>query len=298
MKSAFECPPSMQLQKDPIFLPESLKERCLHLFKLIEDAGGRPQVVGGSVRDALLGEPVKDIDIEVFGLPVRELENLLTPHYPVDEVGKAFSVFKIRGIDIDISLPRRESKSGEGHKGFAVEGDPNMDRREAAGRRDFTVNAISWDPVEDRIFDPFDGLADLERGILRHTTERFSEDPLRVLRAMQIAARFSFQVFSDTVELCRRMEPENLPLERIFEEFRKLLLKGREISVGLDFLRSCGWLRNFPELDSLIGCEQEPEWHPEGDVWIHTLHCMDAFAKERTGDDWGRPCRRFRRPLP
>ncbi len=276
----------MLLEKNPQFLPEALKERCRHLFKLIANAGGRPQLVGGSVRDALLGEPVKDVDIEVFGLPAQELEDLLTTHHPVDQVGRAFSVFKIRGMDIDISIPRRESKSGEGHKGFAVEGDPNMDRREAAGRRDFTVNAISWDPIENRIFDPFNGIADLEKRILRHTTDRFSEDPLRVLRAMQIAARFNFEISPETVELCRHIEPENLPPERIFEEFRKLLLKGRKISIGFRFLQACNWIRYFPELESLIGCEQEPEWHPEGDVWIHTLHCMDAFASERTGAEW------------
>ncbi len=276
----------MKLEKEPVFLPASFKDKCLHLFKLIENAGGKPQLVGGSVRDALLGEPVKDVDIEVFGLPVRKLEDLLSDHYSVDEVGKAFSVFKIRGIDIDISLPRRESKSGEGHRGFEIEGDPNMGPKEAAGRRDFTVNAISWDPIENRILDPFGGLKDLERGILRHTTEKFSEDPLRVLRAMQLAARFRFQVSADTVELCRHIEPENLPPERVFEEFRKLLLKGRKISKGLDFLRSCDWLKYFPELNFLVGCKQEPEWHPEGDVWVHTLHCMDAFAEERTEDDW------------
>jgi tRNA nucleotidyltransferase (CCA-adding enzyme) len=124
---------------------------------------------------------------------------------------------------------------------------------------------------------------DLENRVLRHTTERFAEDPLRVLRGMQFAARFELRPASETIELCRHIEPEGLAPERILGEWKKLILRGTRPSLGLAFLRDCGWIRHFPELEALIGCEQNPRWHPEGDVWTHTLHCMDVFASERIG---------------
>ena len=128
-------------------------------------------------------------------------------------------------------------------------------------------------------------MGDLKNKILRHTSERFSEDPLRVLRAMQFAARFNLDVAPETVELCSKIEMENLPEERIFEEWKKLILKGVEISRGLFFLRDCGWVKYFRELADMAGCPQDPRWHPEGDVYVHTAHCMDSFAKKRVGDD-------------
>jgi tRNA nucleotidyltransferase (CCA-adding enzyme) len=155
---------------------------------------------------------------------------------------------------------------------------------EALARRDFTVNSIALEPETGRLIDPYSGVRDLQARTLRHTSAQFSEDPLRVLRAMQFAARFDFEVAPETVALCRTIEPEGLARERIFEEWRKLMLRGVRSSRGLQFLRASGWVRYFPELEALIGCEQEPEWHPEGDVWTHTLHCMDAFGRERTGD--------------
>jgi tRNA nucleotidyltransferase (CCA-adding enzyme) len=259
------------------------------LCSSVQAAGGRAQLVGGCVRDALLGLPAVDLDVEVYGIEAARLIELLSAHFPLDLVGESFGVVRLQGLPIDVSLPRRESKRGLGHRGFEIHSDPGMDPRDAASRRDFTINAIAFDPESGRIFDPFGGIADLENRVLRHTTEKFVEDPLRVLRGMQFAARFELQPAPETLELCRQIEPEGLASERILGEWKKLILRGKRPSLGLAFLRDSGWVRHFPELEALIGCEQNPRWHPEGDVWIHTQHCMDAFAKERIGverEDW------------
>jgi len=257
---------------------------CLQVAREVQAAGGCAFIVGGWVRDALLGLQPKDVDMEVFGLETEQLEALLSRAFRIDRVGRSFAVFKLKGLPIDVSLPRRESKSGTGHKGFEVVGDPHLRIIDAARRRDFTLNALLWDPLEGELHDPFSGRRDLEAGILRHVSEKFSEDPLRVLRGMQFIARFELRPAEETLELCRKIEPESLPRERIFEEWRKLLLQGRRPSLGLEFLRSTDWLRYFPELAALVGCEQDPQWHPEGDVWTHTGHCLDVFARQRTGE--------------
>jgi len=253
------------------------------LCDAVRAAGGRANVVGGCVRDALLGLPATDLDVEVFGIDSSRLVELVSSRFPLDLVGESFGVIRLRGLPIDVSLPRRESKRGLGHRGFEIQSDPQMDPEEAASRRDFTINAIALDSCSGQILDPFDGVSDLNRRILRHTTEKFSEDPLRVLRGMQLAARFELHPAPETIDLCRRIEPEGLAPERIFGEWKKLILDGVRPSLGLAFLRDCGWIRHFPELEALIGCEQNPRWHPEGDVWTHTLHCMDVFAAERIG---------------
>lgn len=252
----------------------------------VRAAGGTALFVGGCVRDALLGRTPKDFDIECYGLEPRALERALRSKFEINPVGKSFGVFKIKGAEIDVALPRRESKSGSGHGGFTVEGDPFMSVEEAGARRDFTVNAIYWDPETGELLDPHHGIRDLETKTLRHTSPAFAEDPLRVLRAMQFLSRFEFSPAPETVALCACIEPEGLPAERLFDEWRKLVVKGVRPSLGLAFLRDCGWVKYYPELEALIGVEQDPQWHPEGDVWIHTLHCMDAFAKARTGDEW------------
>jgi tRNA nucleotidyltransferase (CCA-adding enzyme) len=252
----------------------------------VRAAGGRALLVGGCVRDALMGRVPKDIDIECYGLEPRALEKALRSKFEINTVGRSFGVFKIKDAAIDVALPRRESKHGTGHTGFVVEGDPFMSIAEAGARRDFTVNAIYWDPVTGELLDPHGGIRDLESKVLRHTSPAFAEDPLRVLRAMQFLARFEFTAAPETVALCSRIDPENLPAERLFDEWQKLVVKGVKPSLGLAFLRECGWVRHYPELEALIGVEQDSQWHPEGDVWIHTLHCMDAFAKARTGDVW------------
>ena len=199
---------------------------AMSIAHAVRDAGGRALVVGGWVRDRLRGQPSKDIDIEVFGLPAERVRALLEAMGRVETVGESFQVFKAG--DIDVSLPRRESKAGRGHKGFAVTGDPAMSLEEAARRRDFTVNAISWDPLTGEYEDPFDGRADLKRRVLRVVDARtFPDDSLRVLRAVQFAARFDLELTADTIEICRRIPLDDLPAERVWGEVEKLLFAPR-----------------------------------------------------------------------
>ena len=252
----------------------------------VRQAGGRALLVGGCVRDRLLGLDPKDFDIECFGISSADLQRVLAERFELDLVGASFGVIKLHHHDIDVALPRRETKLGLGHRAFEMEYDPSLTIAEASARRDFTVNAIYQDPLTDEIIDPWNGRADLERRILRHVSPHFVEDPLRVLRGMQFVARFGLEPAPETIEICRAMTPEGLAAERLFEEWSKLLTKGISLSKGLNFLRDVGWVRYYPELERLIGCEQDPEWHPEGDVWNHTLCCLDAFARER--DERGR----------
>ena len=253
------------------------------LAKVIADAGGRALIVGGWVRDEILGLPPKDLDLEVYGLPVDRLRPILDACGRVDVVGESFTVYKIG--DIDVSLPRRESKTGRGHKGFSVEGDPHLPIQEAARRRDFTINAIARDPLTGEILDPFDGRRDLENRILKMVdTRTFGEDSLRVLRALQFAARFELTLDADTASLCRTIPLDDLPAERIWGEFEKLFLKARRPSIGLALAKDLGVLDQLlPELLPLADCPQDPEWHPEGDVWTHTLLVVDQ-ARQRIDD--------------
>jgi len=253
----------------------------------VRDAGGRALIVGGWVRDKLLGLPdSSNVDLEVFGVPGDRLRALLETFGRVEAVGESFQVYKIG--DIDVSLPRRDSKAGRGHRGFVVTGDPDMSIAEAARRRDFTVNAISWDPLTEEYFDPFDGRADLARRLLRvvdpHT---FGDDSLRVLRGVQFAARFALDVEPSTAALCREIPLDDLPPERVWGEFEKLLFAPKP-SIGFIIAMELGVIaRLFPELQALAGCPQEPEWHPEGDVWVHNLQVIDR-ARTRI-DDLPRP---------
>ena len=273
--------PRLRLQiADP-----ALRHTCEVVCELVRKNGGRALLVGGCVRDSALGLPAKDLDVEVYGIDASALEAVLSRRFAVNLVGQAFGVMKMQGVPIDIALPRRESKSGRGHRGFTIHSDPRMTPDDAAARRDFTINAIAIDPITNEIVDPYGGLHDLEHRVLRHVSTQFVEDPLRVLRGMQFAARFDCTVSPETTALCRTLHLECLAAERIFEEWKKLILLGIRPSQGLTFLRECGWLRFFPELHALVGCPQDPEWHPEGDVWTHTLHCMDAFAARRVGDE-------------
>ena len=227
------------------------------------------------MRDRLLGRPSKDIDIEVYGLAAPALRSLLERFGRVDAVGEQFTVFKVNGIDV--ALPRRESKTGRGHRGFDVQGDPSMSIAEASRRRDFTINAISWDPLTGEYFDPCHGREDLERRILRAVDpSTFGDDSLRVLRALQLAARFELLVDDATRDLCRSIALDDLPSERVFGEIEKLLLGARRPSVGFALGLDLGVIhRLLPEMAALVGCPQEPEWHPEGDVWTHTLMVID-----------------------
>lgn len=254
------------------------------ILALLQEAGGRPFLVGGCVRDALMGLTPKDLDIEVYGIGSREIENALRKKFGIIKVGAAFGVTKVKDQPIDISVPRRENRTGVRHQDFEVQADPTMTYREACERRDFTVNAILWNPFTGELVDPWNGLGDLKAKVLRHVSPKFSEDPLRVLRAMQFAARLEFSVAPETVQLCSTLTPQDLPAERIWEEWTKLILRGVKPSCGLHFLRACGWTKFFPELHAIIGVEQDSDWHPEGDVWNHTALCLDAYARERTHD--------------
>jgi len=252
---------------------------------LLRKAGGRPYLVGGCVRDLCLNTSPHDLDIEVFGLCEERLIASLSKSYHLEMVGKQFGVFIIKGLPYDIALPRTEAKWGPRHTDFKINSDPYLPLEKAAARRDFTINAIYLDPETGKICDPFHGQKDLQNRLLRHTSSQFEEDPLRVYRAMQFIARFDLECHPETVELCSKMAADSLPKERVWEEFKKLILKGYQISKGLNFLREVKWLKNFPELAALDGCLQDPHWHPEGDVWTHTLLCMDAFSRRRSHQD-------------
>jgi tRNA nucleotidyltransferase (CCA-adding enzyme) len=249
--------------------------------------GGRALLVGGWVRDRLLGLPSKDIDVEVFGIPAPQLRKILERFGPVNVVGESFTVYKVAGLDV--SLPRRDSKVAPGHRGFEVTGDPSMSVEEAASRRDFTINAISWDPLTDEYLDPFNGRRDLQARVLRAVDPRtFTDDSLRVLRGLHFAARFDLEMERGTRELYARIRLDDLPAERIWGEIEKLLLLPPRPSVGFTLALELGVIRQlFPELLALVDCPQEPEWHPEGDVWVHTLMVIDQ-ARKRI-DDLPRP---------
>jgi tRNA nucleotidyltransferase (CCA-adding enzyme) len=253
------------------------------IAQAVSERGGRALVVGGWVRDRLLRRPSKDVDVEVFGLDGDALRTTLEGFGSVNAVGESFTVYKVAGIDV--ALPRRDSKTGRGHRGFTVVGDPHMSVAEAARRRDFTINAISLDPLTGEYLDPFGGRVDLDRRTLRAVdATRFADDSLRVLRAVQFAARFEFELEARTAELCRRIPLDDLPAERIWGEWEKLLLQARRPSIGFRLALDLRVIeRLFPEIDALVGCPQEPEWHPEGDVWVHTLMVIDE-ARQRIDD--------------
>ena len=265
-----------------------LEPRIVEIAAAVRAAGGRAVVVGGWVRDHLQGTRSKDVDIEVFGLGVERLEAVLARFGDVLAIGRAFGVFRIAGLDVDFSLPRHDSKRGPGHRGFDVVPDPSLDFAEAARRRDLTVNSIGIDPLTAEVLDPHGGYADLERRVLRATDpEHFPEDPLRGLRVVQLAARLEMEPDEALVRLCRGLDLSELSGERVFEEFRKLLLRAARPSLGFEVLESTGQLRFFPELEALRGVEQDPEWHPEGDVWVHTLMVLDVAASLRAGREPG-----------
>lgn len=255
-------------------------DKAKQVIDLLLQAGATDCLfVGGIVRDILIGIESKDIDIEVYGIDYETIANTLRPYFRVDMVGKSFGVIKVDN-EIDLSLPRRETKTGKGHKGFDIEVDPSLTPSEALKRRDFTINSIGM-RINGTIYDPYDGKKDIERKLLRATSDAFGEEPLRVLRGMQFVSRFGFDTDDRTLELCRSLLPEfeTLSLERIWGEWFKWATKGRFPSKGLKFLQESGWMVKFPELAALEGCPQNPLWHPEGDVLSHTMLVCDAAAK-------------------
>ena len=264
-------------------MPDDPLARARDLAEAVRDAGGRALVVGGVVRDRLLGLDANDVDVEVFGIAEQRLPALLAAFGRVEPVGQSFPVYKVGTLDV--ALPRRESKTGRGHKGFTVIGDPTMTFAEAARRRDFTINAIGFDPLTGEHLDPFGGQADLSARRLRVVDpERFADDSLRVLRALQFVARFDLTVEAGTRALLASIPLDDLPSERVWGEIEKLLVQAPVPSRGLQLALEIGVIaRLFPELAALVGCPQEPEWHPEGDVWIHTLMVVDQ-ARTRIDD--------------
>ncbi len=314
--------------------PISLELR--RLIDAVRFVGSSPIIVGGSVRDWVLGLDPKDIDIECYGQPLEVLEKgLVEAGLKVDAVGRSFGVLKVtvtisstrcrvcaepaesndvigggadffscghpQGVTFDVSLPRSDNKVGEGHRGFVTTTDHNMSFRDASARRDFTINAMGLDPCHPKaealgmpiLLDPHGGMQDIKAGVLRHVSAAFDEDPLRVLRGCQFASRFGFTLAPDTIERCRNLKDElaTLPVERLWEEWKKLLLKGKKPSLGLQALVETGAIDLFPEVKALIGVAQDPEWHPEGQddplgsLWVH--NCMVTDQAVRVCDDDG-----------
>lgn len=252
-----------------------------------------PVVVGGYLRDMLLERESKDIDIEVYAVKNLEtLQKMLEQFGSVNAVGKSFGILKMRlgEYEIDFALPRRELKNAPGHRGFDVQLSGQMDFTTAALRRDFTINAIGYDLNSSLLLDPYGGQKDLEKGVLRCVNqETFVEDPLRILRAVQMAARFNLTCDETLLWLMQEMVTngalEELPKERLFGEFKKLLLKASRPSMGFNLMATLGILELFPELKALKGVHQDPLYHPEGDVWNHTMLALDAMADMRTEND-------------
>ncbi len=259
---------------------DALPQKVIDLATRVAADGGRAMLNGGCVRDELMGVDAKDWDVEVYGIQPERLLEIVGQFGEVNAVGEAFAVYKI-GSDLDVSLPRRERKQGAGHRGFLVEGDPNMSFEDACRRRDFTINAILRDVLTGEIVDPFDGRGDIGRKALRCVAkDTFAEDSLRVLGAAQFAGRFEFDIDPETIEVCKGIDLTDLPRERIWGEIEKLLLLSNRPSIGLRFLYDVGAIEQlFPELQLLAGVPQEPDWHPEGDVDVHTLMVVDEARK-------------------
>ena len=256
----------------------------LALAKAVKAEGGRALLVGGCVRDIVMKRTPKDWDLEVYGVEPATLRRVLDHFGPVNVVGEAFTVYKL-GSDVDVSIPRRERKTGRGHRAFVIEGDGSMSIEEASRRRDFTINAILMDPLNSEILDPCGGRIDIDKRTLRVVSaDTFTEDSLRVLRGAQFAARFEFDIEPSTIELCRNIDVTDLPAERIWGELEKLLLRSTRPSVGLEWLVRLRVVEQlFPEIGSLIEVPQDPVWHPEGDVFVHTQLVIDR-ARELIDD--------------
>ncbi len=263
------------------------REFVIEFAKQVADLGGRTYYVGGYVRDMMLGKPNKDIDVEVHGISQDDLVKILRFYGRVDIQGKSFGVLKVKGYDVDISQPRRERKTGDKHTDFSVEVDPFMGTEEAAKRRDFTMNALMQDVLNGEIIDHFGGMQDIKDKVIRHVNDKtFKEDPLRVLRAAQFAARFGFSIAPETKEIMTELDLSNLPRERINEEMKKALLKSEKPSMFFDALKETNQLdRWFPEVKALIDCPQNEHFHPEGDAYNHTMMVLDNLAKHRDEAD-------------
>ncbi|MFN0059184.1 MAG: CCA tRNA nucleotidyltransferase [Planctomycetota bacterium] len=287
-------------------LRPQLPDYVLEYTRAIAAAGGRALIVGGYVRDTLLGLDSKDYDFEVSGLDMDQLEQVLRRFGEVITVGRTFGVLMLKSQQhIDFSVPRRDNKVGRGHADFRCEFDPHMSFADAARRRDLTMNSMGLDPLTGEIIDPHGGQRDLAARRLRATDPAsFGEDPLRAVRVAQFRARFEMEPDAELAKLCAEISLDDLSGERLWTELEKLFLKSRRPSLGLEFLRTTGLLRFFPELAAMVDVPQDPIWHPEGDVWVHTMLVVDEAARARTGvvaDDllllYGALCHDIGKPL-
>ena len=259
----------------------AIHEALASISNAIASEGGKALLVGGCVRDTLLGALPQDFDVEVYGIPFPKLMDILSQCSSVSLAGESFGVIKVQGLPIDISIPHHTSTTGRKGCQTGMRPDAEITPQEAASRRDFTMNAMALDPLTGEILDYFGGRQDLEHHILRHTSEKFSEDPLRVLRGHQLAGRYGLTPAPDTISLAQDLLPEygTLAIERIWAEWYKWASFSKYPSFGLNWLRQTHWLQAYPELVALQGCPQDRRWHPEGDVWTHTLLVTDEAAR-------------------
>ena len=260
----------------------NLSNKLCRILNSIVAAGGKPMIVGGAVRDFIMGTDSADCDVEVYGMCADKLAATIRPFGSVCEVGKAFGIVKLRseGEEFDFSLPRTENKVGIGHKDYNVAVDPFMSPRAAAARRDFTMNSVYYDYIEGVVVDHYYGGEAIASKLLEPTSKAFKEDSLRILRGMQFAARFDMFASACCVNYATIMKAEYsaLPKERVWKEWEKWA-KGDYPQAGLQFLFDCNWTKLYPELYALVGCQQDPIWHPEGDAYVHTLYVCDAMAR-------------------
>lgn len=236
----------------------------------IVNKGGQPVLVGGLVRDYLLGQPGTDIDIEVFHISSSdELKLLLSPLGSISEVGASFGVWQYSGPEgsVDFSMPRLEQHTGPSHTDVSIQLDASLTFEAAASRRDFSVNAMGIDWGSHQLLDPFNGQDDLSGRILRHISPEFSSDPLRLLRAFQFSSRFGLTPHQDTVQLCRTMSLSNLSKDRLFEELKKWLLGSPHPSVGLPLLYELGVIQQWPEMMRYY----------ESDYWEKAGYAIDTM---------------------
>ena len=250
--------------------------------------GGRAMLVGGVVRDGLTGEACKDVDLEVYGVAPSDLKALLGELGEVVEKGASFGVYGLKHSNLDVAMPRRERRVGDRHTDFDVSVDPNLSFEAASMRRDFTINAMMRDPLTGELVDLWGGQGDLDARVVRHVNDKtFAEDALRVFRAAQFAARLEATIAPDTMALCASMDVSRLSVERVFDEMGKALLKARRPSVFFRALRNMDHLKEyFPELGACIGTMQSPVYHPEGDVFEHTMLVLDCAAALRDRAQW------------
>lgn len=250
--------------------------------------GGRAYYVGGIVRDGLMGVACKDIDVEVYGISPAELREIMSRYGQLVNKGAEFGVLGLQHTNLDVAMPRRERRVGVRHRDFDVSVDPYLSTRDASMRRDFTINAMMRDVLTGELVDHWDGRGDLQAGIIRCVNRStFAEDALRVFRGAQFSARFNARLEFETEALFREIDVSQVSCERVFEELRKALLKASRPSVFFRVLKTTGHLKEFfPELEACIGVAQNPVYHPEGDVFEHTLLVLDCAARLRERAQW------------